>query len=71
MGARHRDGALEPRDLAEQVAAVEHAGRVARAASSGLSSGIAVETTTSAPAGTLAASWPIAGSMPAARSRAE
>ena len=36
------------------------------AASSGLSSGIAVETTTSAPSGTFAASWPIAGSMPAA-----
>ena len=38
------------------------------AARSGLSGGIAVETTTSAPSGTLAASWPIDGSMPAARS---
>ena len=43
----------------------------ARAAtSSGLSSPMAVETTTSAPSGRLAASWPIAGSMPAARRRA-
>ncbi len=38
-------------------------------ASSGLSSAIAVETTTSAPSGRLAASWPTAGSSPAARSR--
>ena len=38
-------------------------------ASSGLSSPIAVETTTSAPSGRLAASWPTAGSSPAARSR--
>ena len=37
---------------------------------SGLSGGIAVETTSSAPAGTFAASWPAAGSMPSARSRA-
>ena len=33
---------------------------------SGLSAGIALETTTSAPAGTLAAAWPTAGSIPAA-----
>jgi hypothetical protein len=41
------------------------------ASSSGLSSGMALETTTSAPAGTFAASWPVAGSIPAARSRSE
>ena len=41
------------------------------AASSGLSSGIAVETTTSAPSGTFAASWPMTGSIPAARRRAQ
>ena len=40
------------------------------AASSGLSAGMAVETTSSAPSGTLAASWPMAGSIPAARRRA-
>ncbi len=39
------------------------------AASSGLSSAIAVETTSSAPEGTLSASWPIAGSIPCRRSR--
>ena len=37
---------------------------------SGLSGGIAVETTSSAPAGTFAASWPATGSMPSARSGA-
>ena len=41
------------------------------ATSSGLSGGIAVDSTSSAPAGTLAASWPIAGSMPAARRPAQ
>ena len=41
------------------------------AASSGLSSGIAVETTTSAPSGRLAASWPMTGSMPASLSRTQ
>ena len=41
------------------------------AASSGLSSGIAVETTTSAPSGTFEASCPMTGSMPAARSRSQ
>ena len=41
------------------------------ALSSGLSSGIAVETTTSAPSGTFAASWPITGSMPAWRRRSQ
>src|SRR5215208_1695333 len=39
------------------------------AASSGLSSGIAVETTTSAPTDRLAASWPTAASIPAVRRR--
>ena len=39
-------------------------------ASSGLSSPTAVETTTSAPAGTASASWPIRGSSPAARAAA-
>ena len=39
-------------------------------ARSGFSGGIAVETTTSASGGTLAASWPSCGSIPAARSRA-
>ena len=38
-------------------------------ASSGLSSPIAVETTTSAPSGRLAASWPTRGSSPARRRR--
>ena len=40
------------------------------AASSGLSSGMAVDTTTSAPSGTFSAAWPIAGSIPPARRRA-
>ena len=56
------------RELAEQVGAVQLAAR--RVPRSGLSGGIALETTTSAPAGTLAAAWPTAGSIPAARSGA-
>ena len=42
---------------------------LAAAARSGLSAGIAVETTSSAPPGTFAASCPAAGTIPAARSR--
>ena len=64
--------ALHPRQLTEEVAAMQHgrAGLAGRA-SSGLSSGIAVDTTTSAPSGTFEASCPMTGSMPAARSRSQ
>ena len=62
---------LQPRQLAEQLGAVQLAlAALARVARSGFSGGIALETTTSAPSGTLAASWPAAGSTPSARSGA-
>ena len=55
----------------EKVAAMQRTRRSRAAASSGLSSGIAVETTTSAPSGTFAASCPMTGSIPASRSRSQ
>ena len=64
------DRRAQPGELAEQVRAVQLARRARGRARSGLSGGIALETTTSAPAGTLAAAWPTAGSIPAARSGA-
>ena len=61
---------LQPRELAEQVGAVQLARRARARRARGCRAGSRSSTTTSAPSGTLAASWPIAGSMPAARSGA-
>ena len=71
VGAGHGDRAPERAHLAEQVAAVEHRRPAARAwTSSGLSSAMAVDTTTSAPSGG-GSSCPARGSMPASLRRAE
>ena len=68
-----RDDATQARAAHRAGLPRERSGNPRRRASarSGLSSGIAVEwtTSTSSPAGTLAASWPIATSIPAARTR--
>ena len=71
MGARDRDRRASARVTSPSRSprcSTRRAALARRARAPGCRSAIAVETTTSAPSGTFAASWPIAGSMPASRS---